>query len=75
MFPSVEVLILEFANQFVIRTLMNLPKPTQYGDLLKIVNVKCLEQYRRYMRAAILLRNLYFFTGPNYIKELFLFAF
>lgn len=54
MFPSVEVLILEFANQFVIRTLMNLPKPTQYGDLLKMVNVKSLE-HRRYMQAAILL--------------------
>jgi len=61
---------LEFTNQFAIRTLMNLPKSTPHGDLLKIVNIKSLE-YRRYMQALILLYKSFFITGPNYIKELF----
>jgi len=61
---------LEFTNQFAIRTLMNLPKTTPYGDLLKIVNIKPLE-HRRYMQALILLYKSLFNTGPSYIKELF----
>jgi len=36
----------EFTNQFAIRTLMNLPKTTPYGDLLKMVNIKSLEHHR-----------------------------
>ena len=45
---------LEYTNQFAIRTLMNLPKTTPYGDLLKMVNIKSLE-HRRYTQALILL--------------------
>jgi len=61
---------LEFTNQFAIRTLMNLPKTTPYGNLLKIVNIKPLE-HRRYMQALILRYKSLFNTGPSYIKELF----
>ena len=61
---------LESTNQFAIRTLMNLPKSTPYGDLLKIVNIKSLE-HRRYTQALVLLYKSLFNTGPNYIKELF----
>ena len=61
---------LEFTNQFAIRTPMNLPKTTPYGDLLKIVNITSLE-HRRYTQALILLYISLFDTGPNYIKELF----
>ena len=55
---------LRFTNQFAIRTLMNLPKSTPYGDLLKIVNMKSL-LHRRYMQALNLLYKSLFFTGPN----------
>ena len=61
---------LEFTNQLAIRTLMNLLKSTPFGDLLKIVKIKSLED-RRYAQALILLYKSSFNTGPNYIKELF----
>jgi len=60
----------ELTNQFAIRTLMNLPKSTAHGKLLKIVNIKSLE-HRRYMQALILLNKPLFITGPNCFKELF----
>jgi len=60
---------LEFTYQFAIRTLMNLPKTTPYGDLLKMVNIKSLEHHR-YTQALILLYKSLFITGPSYIKEL-----
>lgn len=34
---------LEFTNQFNIRTLMNLPKSTPYGDLLEIY-LRCIKE-------------------------------
>ena len=61
---------LEFTNQSAIRTLMNLSKTTQYGDLLKMVNIKSLE-HCRYTQALILLCKSLFITGPSYIEELF----
>ena len=56
--------------QFAIRSLMNLPKTTPYGDLLKMVNIKS-QEHRRYTQALILLYKSLFITGPSYIKELF----
>ena len=63
---------LELANQYAIRTLLNMAKSTSYIDLLTYVGLKVLE-HRRYSHALSLFYKCLYNMGPNNIKEMFLF--
>ena len=61
---------LEITNQYAIRTLLNMPKTAPYEDLLRLVDLKSLEQ-RRYFQSLVLFYKCLHNMGPTYIRQLF----
>ena len=63
---------LELINRYTFRTLLIMAKSTAYSNLLTYVGLKTLE-YRSYSHALSLFYKCLYNTGPNNIKEMFLF--
>lgn len=60
------------ANYYILRTLLGLSKSNSYEKILKIVNLRTLEQ-RRYFQSLILLFKCIKENGPAYINDFFKF--
>ena len=63
---------LELTNQYAIRSLMNMSKPSSYSDLLTHVDLKTLE-HCRCSHALTLFYKCMYNMGPINIKEMFIF--
>ena len=58
----------EDANNYIIRTLLGLPKSTSYDSILRLINMRTQEQ-RRFFNVLILLFKRFNGNGPSYIKD------
>lgn len=63
---------LEYANYYILRSLLGYLKATLYDELLRILNMETLDQ-RRKQQSLILLYKCLHNDGPKYIRDFFSF--
>lgn len=67
---NAETTKMENTNYYLLRSILGFPKSVSYDDLLKIVNIKSLEQRRQFQSLVMLYKCLYSHGAP-YISKFF----